>query len=228
MLRSIFLAAGLIFPVFAAAQGEDEADSGPATGMTEAPTMDAGLEASGLPILPPDHDAHGGDKDPMKVDANAGQRPPGGDDAMVGGHRDSVIQGGGAILPQGTNDAVPIGGGTSVADIAGFEVGFSGFLQVEGALSIFDNKHYEVTFLPREIELDLSAKHDAGATLRLDFNLISRPGAQSSSSGLEREVDLIDKLVEQAYVEWSSRGFTLRGGKMNAPFGGEPLDAHER
>ena len=130
-LRMLWLLAALALPATAGAQTDDTAgtDATEEPGRSDVPSTDAGLEEAELPVVTPGDDATGRDEDPMQVDADAGGNPGAGRDPMLGGNTDSVIQGGGAIVPEGTNQALPIGGGTALADVAGFDLSLSGFIR---------------------------------------------------------------------------------------------------
>jgi hypothetical protein len=226
--RFAWIAVLVLAPALVWAQDEKEpadAAASAGTGMAEPPATDVGLETA-PPMVAPDEEQPAS-KDRIDTAADAGQMPAGhGDAGMVGGHEGSVIQGGGAVMPDGTNAPVPIGGGAAIGELAGFDVDLHGFALAEGLVEVFDNDEYEVTFLPRELELDLEAAHDAGALLRLDLNLMTSPEGNTFSS-FDGE-DLFDGLVEQVYVEWTRGKLKVRGGKFDAPFGVEPLDPHER
>ena len=89
-----------------------------------------------------------------------------------------------------------------------------------------DRPAYKLTFLPREIELDLTARPSDTVTLRIDLNFQNGSEPLAFNTLIQQEV--FELLVEQAYAEWSFGRYKLRGGKFDAPFGIEPLDAVDR
>lgn len=227
--RLWWVSALVLAPAVVLAQtGEPETDDSKApvgAGMTQPPPTDIGLETTAPMVAPNEDDP--ASKDPIDTSADAGQLPAGhADTGIVGGHRDSVIQGGGAVIPDSAGEPVPIGGGAAARDVPGVEIAWHGFALAEGMVVVFDNDEYEATFLAREVELDLEARHDTGALVRLDFNVAASP--EGNSFSIFGAGDLLDGLVEQAYVEWAPGKLAVRGGKFNAPFGVEPLDPHER
>jgi hypothetical protein len=202
-------------------------------GPSDAPATDAALETARPPIVSPEGaDAVGRDQDRMRVEGTSslpeGFTPAG----VVGGNEGAVIQGPApSRLPEGAlgDGPVPIGAGVATAALAGMDLSAHGFVQAELQFSFFDNDTYDTTFLPRELELDVSATYLEVARIQIDLNLLTSPEPQrlSDQADLTSAV-LFDALVEQAFAEWRKWGVTLRAGKMNIPFGSEPIDARDR
>ncbi|OGQ82655.1 MAG: hypothetical protein A2289_22375 [Deltaproteobacteria bacterium RIFOXYA12_FULL_58_15] len=226
-----------MYPTWAQAQTGEQPNS--VAGPHSVDTADSGdskVAGSAKPpvVEPGDDDA--ASRDPMVVDANANATPGFGAAGIVGGSDAAVIQGPApSPFPEGmlpTGEPVPISGGAVLpAELATdkIDVDISGFVQAEMVIGYLDNGQYDLTFLPRELELDFEARHGDWGLLRIDLNLQSSPHSQTIAYSSDvTYVDLLDALVEQAYVEWSRSGFTLRGGKMNVPFGSEPLDVIDR
>ena len=204
----------------------------------EPPGMEEGLAAPDLPFV-----GGGGvvgvdvSGDRMDVNAGAGQSP-GAAAGSVGGSDAAVIRPEGAgqpvlpgVFPAGTNAAAPV----TLAPAVGRGFGFggvglrlAGFVDAELATVIFDNHDYDMTFLPRETELDVEVE-SGSARLRIDANLILGTDSQAVSTVsplLDR--DLFDALIEQAWVEYSVAGVNVRAGKMAAPSRSEALDVVDR
>ncbi len=218
----------LLSLVVATAQAQTPATDGAGDERADAPATDAGLEQVKPPVLPGGPDDLGRDKDPMVVDGDAGGMPAGFSPAgLIGGSADAVVQGGpSAPLPDG---AVPVAGGADARLLGQLELALHGVVQAELYTAISDAGSYDTTFLPRELELDLVAGYGDQLAVRLDLNLLVSPLPQRLSFQADlTEEALFDALAEQAYVEWRRWGLTARVGKMNAPFGSEPIDAADR
>ncbi len=129
-----------------------------------------------------------------------------------------------ALLPSGTNAAAPLG--ATLQPRPSLEGHFAGFAQADFALQLQNEKRdrYHSSFRPREAELDMFAGYGDVGAARVDLNVIADQLSASSLSA----ASLVDSLVEQAWAEWTPSRYTLRLGRMDAPFGLEKLDAPER
>ncbi len=175
-------------------------------------------------VKPEEPDPMSRDQDRMRTDASAGGREGFGDPSAVGGNPDAVIKGNEARLPEGT--AVPIRGGMHLPAGMAPAMEAHGFVHTELLLTVPDGPGYRLTFLPREVELDVLARPADLVLVRLDINYQTQPEPLVFSSLLEQ--DAFELLVEQAFAQWEHGVATLRAGKFNVPFGTEALDAVDR
>lgn len=204
-----------------------------------APTEAPGVEAKDPTVLvPTDPDPLGRDKDSMMMDADAGARPGFVDQGMQTRNDQALMQGSsphglpsGFFLDETFEDNASVGIQTDLHHGSEHQP-FSAHGFVHAAVPFFFpyNEPWQTNLLLREIEVDLASGIGDAAKVQIDLNLYSDWPSRRNlaySSDLTT-TDLMDAIIEQAFVQSPWHDVVLWAGRVNVPFGVEAQDPIDR